>query len=65
MTESPGPTRPASDPSRARETRATPRVPHSFFYDRVFPVLIAGLALILLIVLVLTIGALTGVIPAR
>ncbi len=52
-------------PEPKRQVRATPRVPHSFFYDRVFPVLIAGLAIILLIVLILTIGALTGVIPAR
>lgn len=52
-------------PESRHPPRATPRVPRSFFYDRVFPVLIAGLALILLIVLILTIGALTGVIPAH
>jgi hypothetical protein len=48
-----------------RGTRSAPRAPHSFFYDRVIPLIVAGLALVLLIILVLTIGALTGVIPAQ
>jgi hypothetical protein len=48
-----------------RGTRSAPRAPHSFFYDRVIPMIVAGLAVVLLIILVLTIGALAGVIPAR
>jgi hypothetical protein len=48
-----------------RGARGTPRAPHSFFYDRVIPVIVAGLALVLLVVIVLTIGALVGVIPTR
>jgi hypothetical protein len=48
-----------------RGARGTPRAPHSFFHDRVIPVIVAGLAFVLLIVLVLTIGALAGVIPTR
>jgi len=48
-----------------RHAPGTPRVPHSFFYDRVVPVIVVGLAVVLLIVLVLAIGALVGVIPAR
>ncbi len=52
-------------PSSGRGTAGTPRAPGSFFYERVVPVLIGGLVIVLLIVLVLTIGALTGVIPTR
>ncbi len=50
---------------RERPRRPTPRVPHSFFYERVVPALIVILALVLLVVLVLTIGALVGVIPTH
>jgi len=52
-------------PSSKRNTAGTPRAPRSFFYDRVVPVLIGGLVIVLLIVLVLSIGALAGVIPTR
>jgi hypothetical protein len=48
-----------------RHAPGTPRVPHSFFYDRVVPVIVVGLAIVLLIVLALAIGALVGVIPTR
>ncbi len=48
-----------------RQAPGTPRVPRSFFYDRVVPVIVVGLAIVLLIVLALAIGALVGVIPAR
>ncbi len=48
-----------------RHTAGAPRVPHSFFYDRVVPVIVVGLAVVLLIVLALAMGALVGVIPAR
>ncbi len=50
---------------RERARRPTPRVPHSFFYERVVPALIVVLAVVLLVVLVLTIGALVGVIPTH
>ena len=57
---------PAPDqPSSRRSTAGTPRAPHSFFYERVVPILIGGLVIVLLIVLVLTIGALAGAIPTR
>jgi len=52
-------------PSSRRGTAGTPRAPRSFFYERVAPALIGGLVIVLLIVLVLTIGALVGVIPTR
>ena len=52
-------------PSSRRGTAGTPRAPHSFFYERVVPALIGGLVTVLLIVLVLTIGALVGAIPTR
>jgi len=57
---------PSPDQSSSRRgTAGTPRAPHSFFYERVVPALIGGLVIVLFIVLVLTIGALVGVIPAR
>ena len=52
-------------PSSRRSTVGTPRAPHSFFFERVVPALIGGLVIVLLIVLVLTTGALVGVIPTR
>jgi len=52
-------------PSSGRSSTGTPRVTRSFFYERVVPTLIGGLVVVLLIVLVLTIGALVGVIPTR
>jgi len=52
-------------PSSGRSSTGTPRAPHSFFYERVVPALIGGLGIVLLIVLVLTIGALVGAIPTR
>jgi hypothetical protein len=54
-----------NQPSSGRSPTGTPRAPHSFFYERVIPVLIGGLVVVLLIILVLTIGALVGVIPTR
>jgi hypothetical protein len=40
-------------------------VPHSFFYDRLIPAFLGVLALVLVVVMVLAIGALTGVIPVK
>jgi hypothetical protein len=51
-------------PERQKQVQST-RVPHSFFYDRVVPALLAVLALALLIVIALVIGALSGLIPVK
>jgi len=51
-------------PERQKQVQST-RVPHSFLYDRVVPALLAILALVLLIVIALVIGALSGVIPVK
>lgn len=45
--------------------RETSRVPHSFFYDRVIPAFLIVLAVALGVVIVLVIGALTGLVPVR
>ena len=52
-------------PSSGRSTASRFRAPRSFLYERVVPAFIGGLIVVLLIVLVLTIGALAGVIPTR
>ena len=55
-----------SEPSRQQNlTKSTTRVPHSFFYDRLVPMLLATLAVVLVIVVALVIGALAGVIPIK
>jgi hypothetical protein len=52
-------------PSDPQKQAQSTRVPHTFFYDRVVPALLVILALIFLVVVVLVIGALTGVIPVK
>jgi hypothetical protein len=52
-------------PQKDSPVRKGARVPHSFFYDRLVPVLLAALAVVLVIVVVLVLGALTGVIPIK
>ncbi len=51
-------------PNPMRPTGNT-RAPHSFFYDRVVPASFAALGLVLLVVIALVIGALTGAIPVQ
>ena len=53
----------SSDPKQP--IRATSRVPHSFFYDRLIPAFLVVLAAVLVVVMVLVIGALAGVIPVQ
>ena len=48
-----------------QSARATFRMPHSFFYDRLIPALLVVLAVVLGVVMVLVIGALTGLVPVR
>ena len=55
----------SQSPEQHPTAHGTPRVPKSLFYDRVVPALIGGLVVVLLIVLVLTIGALVGAIPTQ
>jgi hypothetical protein len=53
----------SSDPKQP--SRATSRVPHSFFYDRLIPALLVILAVVLVVVMALVMGALIGVIPVK
>ena len=53
----------SADPKQP--TRATSRVPHSFFYDRLIPAFLVVLAAVLVVVIVLVIAALAGVIPVK
>jgi hypothetical protein len=53
---------PSSDQGRPAKSA---RVPHSFFYDRVAPALLALIGFVFVLVIVLVIGALVGVIPVK
>ncbi len=55
----------SASPGQKQPARSTTRVPHSFFYDRIIPVLLVVLAVVLAAVMVLVIGALIGVIPVK
>ncbi len=55
----------SASPDQKQPVRGTSRVPRSFFYDRIIPVLLVVLAIILAVVMVLVIGALIGVIPIK
>ena len=48
-----------------QSARATFRMPHSFFYDRLIPAFLVVLAAVLVVVIVLVMGALAGVIPVK
>jgi hypothetical protein len=55
----------STSPDQKQPAHATSRVPHSFFYDRLIPVFLVVLAVALVVVMVLVLGALTGVIPVK
>jgi hypothetical protein len=55
----------STSPDQKQPARGASRMPHSFFYDRVIPVLLIILAVVLAVVVILVIGALTGLIPVR
>jgi uncharacterized membrane protein len=55
----------STSPDQKGPARGTSRVPHSFFYDRVIPILLIILAVVLAVVVILVIGALTGLVPVR
>jgi len=40
-------------------------VPPSFFYDRVVPILLAVMGIVLVVVVVVVIGALVGIVPIQ
>ncbi len=54
-----------ASPDQKQPARGTSHVPHSFFYDRIIPVILVVLAVVLAVVMVLVIGALIGVIPVK
>ena len=54
----------SSSPDLSRSPKRT-RVPPSFFYDRVVPVLLAAMGIVFMVVVVVVIGALVGIIPIQ